>query len=264
MFAIIPYLRNSRSVVALLEKFNNEGLPARVRIKSKPRNPRTLCIRWGVRDPLYDLHGLRVLNNIDLRILSDKLRFFKHVGKDSGLVPAWTTSDAEAREWGDIVVARYKTAASGGDGIVIWEPSSGADFPVGAPLYTRYQKKTDEYRCHVFKGPDGRHSVRLTQKKGAKLGEDGKAVGVKNWKIRNLENGFVFIKNNFVPPNEVTELASKFMATHFPDVHFCALDIIYHEPTKTALVLEGNTAPGLEGTTVDVYVDYFKEMKNAR
>lgn len=257
MISIHPYLRNSGSVVALLARAEERGIPCKVRIKSAPK--KGIIVSWGRRQVnLYDSH-LPWLNDAYLETMTCKRKFFEHVGTDSGLVPEWTTSGVAAREWNAPTVVRFKTAASGGEGLVIWSGAEDGEFPVAAPLYTRYVKKTHEYRCHVFKDSEGNFSVRQTQRKAARRGDDGQ-LDVKNWQVRNLENGFVFVKNDGQPvPPKVHTVAVELMTKYFKDLDFCALDIIYHKPTDTALVLEGNTAPGVEGTSVDLYLDYFVE-----
>jgi hypothetical protein len=58
------------------------------------------------------------------------------------------------------------------------------------------------------------------------------------------------------------------MAKHFAEMHFVALDVLYHQPSDTPVICEGNTAPGLENNTVDVYAQYFlglnEEFKKER
>lgn len=286
MFILHPYLRTSRSVKALLEGFEKAGENAKIRVKTAPRNRNSIVIHWGVRPRNYDTSLFPQVNGGDLSTMSNKLRFFQHVGENCDLTPEWTTSEDCARGWEQPVVGRAALAASGGAGIHIWDPESDPDdgFPSGLPLYTRYQRKTAEYRCHVFRHPyrgqnqpgaghgrlamgdRGREevsfTVRLVQQKVAKKDDNGVLL-VKDWKVRNLENGFFFQKNNLVVPDQVISTAETFMTKYFPYMDFCALDLIYHKPSQTCLVLEGNTAPGLEGTTVDTYIQYFQEVKNA-
>jgi D-alanine-D-alanine ligase-like ATP-grasp enzyme len=46
------------------------------------------------------------------------------------------------------------------------------------------------------------------------------------------------------------------MAQHFGEMHFAALDVLYHHPSGKAVICEGNTAPGLENNTVNIYAEY--------
>jgi hypothetical protein len=256
MIVIHPYHRNSRSVQALIEAFEQHGIRAKVRVKTAPPGG-TWIINWGLRQPhLYRQPEDRSLNYPGyLHNMTDKLRFFRRVGRDCVLVPEWTSNRAEAIGWDDVVVARFQTGASGGAGISIWEPNGNDPFPEGAPLYTRYRKKTHEFRLHMFRSPEtGTFDIRDSQRKVRREG-----VEPTTWRVRNLANGFVFKRNGVDLPEEVIRVAKELMSSYFSGIDFCALDVIYHEPTSRAFVLEGNTAPGLEGQTVETYTTYFIE-----
>ena len=90
------------------------------------------------------------------------------------------------------------------------------------------------------------------QKKAMKYGEKDA-----NFKIRNRASGFVYIREDIEPPLEVEEVALKAFKAF--SLHFGAVDVIWTENTKKALVLEINTAPGLEGQTVVSYAEAIKE-----
>jgi hypothetical protein len=87
----------------------------------------------------------------------------------------------------------------------------------------------------------------------------------KSWDVRSHDNGFIFQaypqeKLNQLPP-EIFRVAKLGMEKHFPKMHFAALDILYHQPSNTAIICEGNTAPGLENNTVNVYARYFLTLE---
>jgi len=238
----------------------SEDIRATLRTQTAPpRN--SLLINWGNREPAYSQEGLRVINPLPLvDKVACKLRFFRHVGA-STYVPLWTTDLHKVEEWlkDHVVVVRKKTAASGGEGIEIIEGRNTL-IPV-APLYTVYQKKTAEYRLHMFKDVNTNEwQPRIVQRKLAIKDENGNHK-VTDWRVRNHTNGFIFNKQPIEETSKrVIDCGIGFMKEHFNDLHFLALDIIDHSPTKTTLVLEGNSAPGLEGTTLDTYVEYFKEV----
>lgn len=270
MISIHPYLRNSASVVALCGRAAERGIPMKVRIKTAPK--RGLVVNWGIRQPTQEFaagcikKGLLELNRrLALHTMTDKLRFFRHVGHDSGLVPEWTDSRDVASQWDGDVVVRLKTGASGGEGLSIStleDRRNGVDL-IAAPLYTRYVKKAEEYRCHVFRDREGDFSIGLSQRKAAKRNEAGELL-VKDWRVRNLENGFVFAKNDgHVLPDVVVQCCLDLMRQYFSELDFVALDVVYNKHDNKAYVLEGNTAPGLDGSTIDVYLDYFQERMNA-
>jgi hypothetical protein len=265
MISIHPYLRNSRSVLALLALAEERKVPMKVRTKLGPL--KGIVVNWGMRkEPLVYRNPVETLNEYGyLQLMTDKLRFFRHVGHDSGLVPDWTDSRDVAAGWEGDVVVRLKTAASGGEGLSIStvdDRNNGKPL-IAAPLYTKYVKKADEYRCHVFRDEEGGFSIGLSQRKAAKRNEAGE-LEVKDWRVRNLENGFVFAKNDgHILPDAVVKCVNDLMVNHFPGLDFVALDVIYNKHDDKAYVLEGNTAPGLDGTTTEVYLNYFMERLDA-
>ena len=143
-------------------------------------------------------------------------------------------------------MCRTKLTGHSGEGIVI---ATQADELVDAPLYVKYIPKKDEYRVHVF---DNR--VIDIQKKGRR-----KDVEEANFQVRNHANGFVYMREGIDPPNAVTDSALQVM--QHVSLHFGAVDVIWNEKHKRAVVLEINTAPGLEGSTIHSYANAFNELR---
>ena len=114
---------------------------------------------------------------------------------------------------------------------------------VQAPLYTKYVKKKSEFRVHVFD-----NEVIHVQEKRRRAGVED----VDN-QIRNHDNGWVFCVQNVEAPADVTDQALR--AVRAAGVDFGAVDVIYNQKKNEAYVLEINTAPGLEGTTLEKYAD---------
>jgi hypothetical protein len=77
-----------------------------------------------------------------------------------------------------------------------------------------------------------------------------------NWQIRNHENGFVYAREGINPPEAVL-LASQTVFDKCTELDFGAVDVIYNAKTNRAYVLEVNTAPGLEGQTLEDYAKHF-------
>lgn len=140
---------------------------------------------------------------------------------------------------GATVVARTLTKASEGKGIVLLE--SGEDV-VSAPVYTKYLKKKREFRVHVYQETVV-SVLEKRRKKGAYNGES---------KIRNTANGYVFCRENVTEPEGIRELALK--ASKVTDSHFKGVDIGYNEKLNQLFVIEVNSAPGMEGSTINDYV----------
>ena len=134
-------------------------------------------------------------------------------------------------------------------GIVI---ADSRDHLVPAPLYVKYVPKKDEYRVHLGKVGDEVNVIAVQQKK-RRLDHDEP-----NWKVRNHANGFVYAREGVDPPAGVLGVAVDGLLRSGLD--FAAFDVIFNEHQQKAYVLEANTAPGLEGQTLDDYVNYFTQV----
>lgn len=200
--------------------------------------------------------GARVLNRPEnVAKCSDKLKFFHWcLAAERPRVPDWTTDKAEAEAWlenGDTVVCRAKVNGSGGEGITIIDDNS-LDIPL-VPLYTNYVPKKEEWRIHIFK--DGDELVIIDQQRKIKRPD---FEGEVNWKVRNHDNGFIFIRNTHNPNPDILNQA--IAALDVVGLDFGAVDVLWNELQQKAYVLEVNTAPGLTGTTVDSYKQAFERF----
>lgn len=257
MIQLHPYNLGSRSAKALKEYLTEHGKRAVISHRLASRRPR-MIVGWGAKPLEFDPGTNRVLNHPDAtRILSCKKKFFDAVpDENTRFLPCYTDDPQAARNWADTVVVRATTTGSGGDGITIVQ--AGEDLP-RAPLYVKYQKKTHEYRLHVFK-VNGEWEIRHVQRK-VFVPVPGRPEPT-NWQIRNHTMGFIFQTEDTIP-DQVRD-ATLSVSNAFPEVDFIALDVIYHAPTGVALVLEGNTAPGLEGPRLQVYGDYLIQRYEGR
>lgn len=251
MIHIHPYNLGSKAAMALKGYLTDQGIRAIVSHRLRSGRKR-MIVGWGAKALDFPLGHNVLINDPSLtKILSCKKRFFEHV-RDSGadnlrFIPDFTSSIGDAREWKDTVVVRATTTGSGGDGISIVDAGDLERLPV-APLYTRYQKKTAEYRLHVLGGEILEIQRKVFVKTDDKPEPD-------DWRIRNHTFGFIF-QTEAECPEPVREAVLKVNAVFGDGLSFAAMDVIYHKPTDKALVLEGNTAPGLEGPRVAVYGDY--------
>lgn len=153
-----------------------------------------------------------------------------------------------AADWlktGSTVIARHHVRGHSGEGIIVHTPGVG-DIPGIAPLYTLYKKKKKEFRVHVMKYPDGYNIFDVQQKRG-KIGEES------NPYIRSHNNGWVFTREDIDLPGDIPSLACS--AVKALGLDFGAVDIIWNKHENKSYVLEVNTAPGLEGTTLIKYVE---------
>jgi hypothetical protein len=243
---IIPYKMASESAKNISEYMNAQG----IRTIRSQKIPALLArvVHWG-KTEVPTNHCQASLNRLGAGTFVNKLSFFMACGTDPK-VPEWTT-DMEVAKGYSVCVERHLLASSEGAGIRIVKQGEALQ---PAPLYIKYINKTDEYRLHVFKNPQGEFYVGFHQKKVAR-----QPTAITNWKVRNTANGFFFQQNGYEVPAVVSETALDLVQQFFPTIDFVALDVVYHRPSNSAYVLEGNTAPGLEGRSVQVYGEFFKE-----
>lgn len=155
--------------------------------------------------------------------------------KDQAVVSDWLNGN------GHTVFARTLTRASEGKGIIVLHPGNAI---VPAPVYTLYRKKKKEFRVHVFKD----QVVQVLEKRKRK-----DFAGELNTQIRNTANGYVFCSENVVEPSGIRELALK--AAKVTNSDFKGVDIGFNEKLNELFVIEVNSAPGIQGTNVQRYVE---------
>ena len=203
-------------------------------------------INWGnsVQPDQPRLNDARVINAFDkVKLASNKVLAFQALSAANVTIPNFTQSRDEAVERirsGDIIVCRQKINAHSGEGIVI---AAREEELVDAPLYVSYVKKKKEFRVHVVFG-----QVADIQEKRKRRDYEGET----NYAVRNHHTGWVYCREDIVEPDGLRDIAIK--ATEAVGLDFGAVDIIWNEYQNRCYVLEINTAPGLEGTTVDNYV----------
>lgn len=176
--------------------------------------------------------------------LIDKLEQYLWFTSNSIPCPEYTTSRQQAREWiegGDVVFCRTLTRASEGRGIVVAET---VDQLAQARVYTKYKKKKREFRVHIFK-----NSIVQVVDKRKRSGW----VDDRDTRIRNTNNGYVFCRSVENIPEGLHDLA--LAASKVTSSDFKGVDIGYNELHKELFVIEVNSAPGIEGSNVDDYVN---------
>lgn len=213
--------------------------------------PEDIIINWGS-STLPDAVGKLpiVINKPEcVAVAVDKLKCFNRLSDGMVRVPGYTDDIQRARSWiemGYEVVVRHKLNGAGGEGIEI---VNDVDALPQAPLYTLYIKKKSEWRMHVAFG----EVIHIARKVRDPEYPEDKV----NWRVRNKANGFIFQIHNEDIPRNVIEQARRAVETL--GLHFGAVDVVFNEQTVRAYVLEVNTAPGVEGTTLDKYVEAFNK-----
>lgn len=246
---ILPYKLGSRSAKALateLSRLLNLKV-RRVRHDGRYRpKARSLIVNYGSGSRPYWFGLGRVLNAPEAcNRAGNKLTSFQAF-KEAGLsCPEFTSQRSVAEAWvrdGTTVVCRRILNGHSGRGIAI---ATSVDQLVDAPLYVKYKKKRKEFRVHVFQN----QVIDCAEKRKRRDGMARDDVGL----VRNLANGWVFCRDNVVRPEGLEQLAVS--ACRALGLDFGAADIIWNERENKCFILEVNTAPGLEGTTLTNYTN---------
>ncbi len=249
---VVPYRAGSRSATAIARGLRGLCLKVDGTSRFRPRRD-DILINWGrSRDVIIGRPPCRVLNRpSEVAAVSDKLLFFMQMREcgEHEIIPEFWTNRNEIPENAYPVVCRTVLNGHSGAGIVL---ANSVDDLVDAPLYVRYKKKRDEYRIHVGRGREGESIIIAQQAKKRRENHENP-----NWQVRNHQNGFIYARGGCNPRRCVLDAARHAFAT--TELDFGAVDVIYNAHEDRAYVLEINTAPGLEGQTVDDYVRFFRE-----
>ena len=231
-------LRNLK--VALQDRGHDALLIKHNKSKYIPKDT-DIIINWGI-PPFSPLPNSL---NQKARNASNKLTAFQLMSPRNKL--RWTTDKEEAKTF-KLCYCRTLLCSSQGRGIVV---ARSPEEVVDAPLYTKgIIKVAGEYRVHVFKG----QVIDVVQKKRLSTEQrELRGIGDVNPYIRNHENGYIFARGDISYPNSVETVALN--AIEDLQLDFGAVDVVVSGYSGGAFVLEVNSAPGLEGTTVEKYVE---------
>ena len=241
----------SKGALALRRELGIKALRV-VRTTFRPR-PTDVILNWGCSQDPYngDLMLHQWINHpASVREAQNKLSTLHQLSAAGVPTLEFTTGRGVARVWladGSTIMVRHLLRASQGRGIeILSDPKQ--QIPE-APLYTRYFKGTHEYRIHVVGGQvvDKQEKRRRREHEGEILNE-----------IRNLANGWVFCHEDVNPPECVLDASIRAVAALGLD--FGAVDIKCNKGGTRCAVMEVNTAPGLEGTTLERYAAALGEM----
>jgi len=242
---LIPYKRKSSSARNLCYNLQIPMITKRLQFR------KDLAINWGCAAPIVGT--FKVLNNPQsVNNAVNKLRAFK-IMKDAGIpVPDFTTSYKQAVEWikeGYIVLSRSLLESHSGKGITVCKVIE--DLPTVSKVYVKYFPKKYEFRVHVFNGK----VIDYVQKRKR---NDINELEYDKY-VRSYKNGWVFCRENAIVKESIKTLAVD--AVKALGLDFGAVDIVMLGNGK-ARVLEVNTAPALENTTLESYVNAIKELEN--
>ena len=264
---ILPYKKASKSAGELAKALEIKYLRNK-ESKYKSKEGRSV-INWGssLAPPWYtgDGTGSRVINPFEsVEVASNKHKSLIAMREGGVNVPDFTDDASEVRMWLEESPNRRfmgRTLLKGSSGAGCYflseraddHKEGGGDVTIALEgrdykLFTDYIPKTAEYRVHVMNG----EVFDITQKKSK---SDG--LTAIDYKIRSHDRGWVFCREDIEYPGGIKEEA--ILAVKSLSLDFGAVDIIWNR-NKGIFVLEVNTAPGLEGTTLENYIAAFKEF----
>ena len=248
---LVPYKKGSRSCKELQNALRIDGLKCYRKnptgnFKSKQND---LVVYWGGNHNIDDWDSDSL--NYNRRDANNKLSCLQTLTEDGLPTVPWTADNTLALQWftdqQKTLVARTLLTSHSGKGIIICDPKERG--LVYAPLYTQYIKKTYECRVHVFNGQviDAQIKRKVADYEGER-----------NTAVRNIHTGWVYCREDFVLAVPAANLAVAAVAA--VGLNFGAVDLIYNQHYNQFYILEINTAPGLEGTTL---INYKEAIKNA-
>ena len=246
IFKIDPYKPASKSAKALANALGCQRLKkAGSRFRQKLRHT---IINWGSSINHSRVTSYAYNQPSAVSKAGCKLRTFQALAAAEVPCLEWTTDINETQLWQmhDFkVYCRHTTTGHSGRGITIIE---GDDEVPRAPLYTKGLQGWGECRIHIDKSGLVIDWQRKLRRNGSETPTD----------IRNHENNYVFCRNVSPPPEEAFRVATE--AVRALGLDFGAIDmaLVEGDDGVKPLVIEVNTAPGLEGTTLDNYVSYFR------
>ncbi len=249
MIRILPYKLSSQSAKLLARELGvlriNPGA-ATYRRKASHK-----LINWGCSTTHYEgVFRPGDLNHpVSVAFAADKRTSYEMFAIKGVPTVCWTTDKAEAQRWLQAAKVFGRDTATGhsGQGITVYNPGD----TVGDHLfYVHGVKFKREWRIHVGKD----RVLDITQKRKANGHPDA------NYDIRSHANGWRYCRNDIViPPDSLIQAAKD--AVRALDLDFGAVDATCTVDGYN-VVFEVNTAPGVEGTTLSKYVDFFKEQLN--
>lgn len=264
--------RASRSAFRLRDWFRSEyrdDNAARV-YRRRNFNPRDLTpsqlnsnvgfINWGDTNPPPLARWAIQLNwnaeNVDTAV--DKSKFYELANETNACrIAPWTTHPSVVMDWlnsGQHVIQRQYVSGSGGHGMsVLTDPY---EFDSSARLWQLYVKKRHEYRVHVgLNSGDDYAVIDWAQKR---VRRDAENV---SYQIRNSHSGWIFARyeEGVTEPHQDV-LTQAVAAVRMIGLDYGAVDVGFNERMGEATVYEVNTAPGLEGTTLNRVGNFFASV----
>lgn len=256
------YDNNSEGATLLQNKLRELGIISEFMPHTRTTLPnlgnKKCIINWGFQRPfpatILDLHIVNKPENI--LNASNKKKCFDILKRNNISIPEYTINKEQAKQMLTMdgrskVYCRTTAHGAYGDGIII------ANTPrevVNAELYVRSVKCKREYRVYIF------NNKMIDLVAAVRCESLPQGVTAYNDDIRNWKNGWGWARNAVtIPQNIKTKLEeiSKKAITAL-GLDFGAIDIV-RDYEDNLYILEVNTAPGIEGVTVNKFAEAIKE-----
>lgn len=264
---IWPYNPGSHSARALRESLNRVH-PNWARTATDRRRytyyPNHVVINWGNSSAIpanwqtTSDWNINILNHPSrVNVAGNKLLTLRDLRGNGVPCPDfWERRAGIPQDFSGTIVVRHALRGHSGEGIELCDvtPNTRHGIPQ-APLYVKYVKKVQEFRVHVF----GTDVIDVQEKRRER---DAERVTELQKRIRSRDNGWVFCRENIREPADLRSVA--FQALDALGLYFGAVDIVYNQRENRCYVLEVNTAPGLEGTSLDIYTRAVVNVCNRR
>lgn len=232
---IYPYASGSESAKLLAEELDCK----RIRLTNSQYSPQEgdVILNWGSSTcPYPSINSAAAVKNV-----VNKLRFFRLMRQSGNgdIIPAYWTDSRDIPEGAFPVLCRTRLEGCDGAGIVIAHKREDL---VDANLYTTVLPNWTEYRVTMYKG-----AVTDIQTKLPRQGEIAHPL------IKTYANGWGFQRVPVPPATKIEIIAAAARAIEAAGLDFAGVDVLY--TAHKAVVLEVNTAMGLEGQALKAFAE---------
>lgn len=223
-------------------------------------------VNWGC-SSLHGCSAPRILNKpASVTLAANKLACLQVLNANKIPTLEFTGNREIALDWNQksSVIAHMDVRGHSGSGLTRLEPKTSLGNVPYCELYTRYFQKDTEVRILCIKDGD-EYSTMFLEKKRI-LPERYKEFGLEgkpDWFIRTHHNGWIFSREATEYP-EATALAKT--TVRVLGLDFGAVDILVKKTAEGAecRVGEVNTAPGLEGQTLEFFKTGLTRLLNKK
>ena len=249
---LYPYSTGSASARLLARAMGLQRIK-RERSRYQPRAT-DVIVNWGCSVFRHPTHPARVVNSEQaVQVASNKLFTFTVLRQNNLPVPEWTTDKQVAQTWlrgGNTVFGRDSATASEGRYITVYSGAAPEQALRDHMFYTKKFKCQVELRIHMFR--DGSYHIQRKAKRNNWRADYGHNPNAND--IRNHSNGYCFIVGDTNPDRLPYDpaITSCHRAVQALGLDFGAFDVLV-KSNGSHVILECNTAPGIEGSTIAFY-----------